>query len=105
MNRPAVLGVLFGAAIGTAYAASQWWEWRRREKAAPPRTVTALLPAAVARLVFLVLACALAIRFTEADKYWLTGSLAAAYSLLLIWQLKRMCTRRQRVPHEPRHHA
>ena len=90
MNKPALLGVVLGAAIGGVYIALQRMELRRRDATIQPRGVVALVPGAVARLVFLVVAWWLAFQFTEADRYWLTGSLAVAYSLPLVWQLKQM---------------
>jgi len=95
MNKPAVLGLVLGAVIGGAYVALQRAELRRKEATIQPRGVLSLVPGAMARLAFLVVAWWLAFQFTEADKYWLTGTLAVAYSLPLIWQLKRMSAKKE----------
>ncbi len=84
------LGLVLGGAIGFVYITLQRWELRRRNATIQPRGVWVLVPGAVGRLLFVVVAWWLAFRFTPADKYWLTGSLAAAYSLPLIWQLREL---------------
>ncbi|MCX7886137.1 MAG: hypothetical protein N3B01_02615 [Verrucomicrobiae bacterium] len=95
MNRAAGLGLVFGVVIGGAYALLQWLESRRREVSAdPPRSAWSLVPGAMARLAFVVVACGCVVSFTEADKYWLTCSLAGAYSVGLAWRLKRTCRRK-----------
>lgn len=90
MNKSAVLGLVLGAVIGGVYVALQRLELRRKDAAIQPRGVWALVPGAVARLAFLVVAWWLAFQFTDADKYWLTGALVVSYSLPLVWQLKQM---------------
>ena len=90
MDRPAILGLVFGAAIGAVYIALQRWELRRKNAMVQPKGVLPLIPGAVGRLVFVVVAWWLVFKFTEADKYWLTGSLFVAYSLPLLWQLKEL---------------
>jgi len=90
VTTPAVLGVMLGAIIGGVYIALQRIELRRKNATIQPRGVIVLVPGAVGRLVFLVVAWWLAFQFTTADKYWLTGSLAVSYSLPLVWQLKQM---------------
>lgn len=90
MNKPAVLGLVLGAAIGGVYIALQRMELRRKDATIQPRGVVSLIPGAVGRLAFVVAAWWLAFQFTPADKYWLTGSLAVSYSLPLVWQLKQM---------------
>jgi hypothetical protein len=52
--------------------------------------VGVLVPGAVGRLLFVVVAWWLAIRFGGADKYWLTGALAATYTAPLLIQLKQL---------------
>jgi len=86
---PALLGVLFGIIIGGIYITLQRWELRRKDAALQPHGVMALVPGAVGRLVFLVVAWWLAFRFTEADKYWLTGALVVTYTAPLLVQLKQ----------------
>jgi multisubunit Na+/H+ antiporter MnhB subunit len=90
LDRPAVVGLVIGVAIGVVYIALQRAELRRKNAAIQPRGVWALVPGAVGRLVFLVAAWWLAFQFTVADKYWLTGGLVVAYSLPFFWQLKQM---------------
>ena len=90
LDRPAIVGLVLGAAIGTVYIALQWMELRRKNASVQPQGVWVLVPGAVGRLVFAVVAWWMAFQFTEADKYWLTGSLAVAYSLPLLWQLKEL---------------
>jgi hypothetical protein len=90
VSKPAVLGLVLGAIIGSVYIALQRLELRRKNAMIQPRGVWSLVPGAVARLVFLVVAWWLAFQFTDADKYWLTGALVVAYSAPLIWQLKQM---------------
>jgi hypothetical protein len=90
VNKSAVLGLVLGAVIGGVYVALQRLELRRKDAAIQPRGVWALVPGAVARLAFLVVAWWLAFQFTDADKYWLTGALVVSYSLPLVWQLKQM---------------
>jgi len=41
-------------------------------------------------LVFVVVAWWLVFKFTEADKYWLTGALVVTYTAPLLVQLKQM---------------
>jgi hypothetical protein len=88
LDRPAVLGIVFGVVIGGIYIILQRWELRRKSAALQPRGVLALVPGAVGRLVFVVVAWWLVFRFTEADKYWLTGALAVTYTAPLLVQLK-----------------
>ncbi|MGD0017070.1 MAG: hypothetical protein ABSC38_06115 [Verrucomicrobiia bacterium] len=90
MDRPAVLGLVFGVAIGLVYIALQRWELQRKNRITQPRGVLALVPGAVARLAFVVVALLLVFRLTDADKYWLTGSLLVSYGVLFLWQLKQM---------------
>jgi multisubunit Na+/H+ antiporter MnhB subunit len=90
LDRPAVLGLVFGVAIGAVYAALQRRELRRKNLTAQPRGALALVPGAVGRLVFAVAALGLVFWFTDADKYWLTGSLLVSYGVLFLWQLKQM---------------
>jgi len=90
MNQPQWLGLALGIVIGGVYVALQRAELRRKDTTIQPRGVLALVPGAVGRLAFLVVAWWLAFQFTSADKYWLTGALVVSYSLPLVWQLKQM---------------
>jgi len=89
-DRAALTGLLWGAAIGIIYVAFQRAELRRKNATIQPKGVRVLVPGAVGRLVFLVVAWWLVFEFTDANKYWLTGSLVVAYSLPLLWQLKEL---------------
>jgi hypothetical protein len=40
--------------------------------------------------VLLVVTLLLAVRFTSANRWWLTGSLAVSYSVPFFWQLRRI---------------
>ncbi|MBM3858477.1 MAG: hypothetical protein FJ395_02375 [Verrucomicrobia bacterium] len=95
MNKPLLLGLVLGALIGGVYVALQRADLRRKGASLPARGMLPMLLRAGARLLFLVAAWWLAFRFTEADKYWLTGTLAVAYSLPLIWQLKQMGAKKE----------
>lgn len=90
MNGPAVLGLVLGGVIGGVYIALQRAELRRKDATIQPRGIWSLVPGAVGRLAFVVMGWWVAFRFTNADKYWLTGALAVSYSLPLLWQLKEM---------------
>lgn len=95
MNKPVLLGLVLGALIGGVYIALQRADLRRRDKTIQAHGILSLLLRAAARLVFLMVAWWLAFQFTEADKYWLTGTLAVAYSLPLVWQLKQLWVKRE----------
>ena len=90
LDRPAVLGLLFGVVISAVYITLQRWDLRHKNRMAQPCGVLALVPGAVGRLVFAASAWGLALWFTDADKYWLTCSLLVSYGVLFLWQLKRM---------------
>ena len=89
-DRPAVLGIVFGVIIGGANAVLQIRELRRKNKQLQPKGVNVLIPGAVARIVFVVVAWWVAFKFTEADKYWLTGALAVTYTAPLLVQMKEL---------------
>ena len=90
LDRSAVLGIVAGVIIGWFYITLQRWELRRKNAVVQPRGVVALVPGAVGRLVFLVVAWWLVFTFTAADKYWLTGALAVTYTAPLLVQLKQL---------------
>ncbi len=90
MDRPAFIGLVLGGAIGLVYCGWQLWDLRRQKKAAPTGNPVAMAPGVALRLVFVALAWWLAFRFTEADKWWLTGSLVVTYSLPLVWQMRKL---------------
>ena len=90
LNRPAILGIVFGVLIGGVNAALQIHELRGKGRATQPRGVYALIPGAVGRLVFVVVAWWLAFELAGADRYWLTGALAVTYTAPLLVQLKQL---------------
>jgi hypothetical protein len=90
LDCPAVLGIVFGVIIGGIYIALQRWELRKKNAMLQPRGVVTLVPGAVGRLAFLVVAWWLIFNFTEADKYWLTGALVVTYTAPLLVQLKQL---------------
>jgi hypothetical protein len=90
LDRPAILGMVFGVLIGGVSVALQIYELRLKGRVLQPKGVSVLIPGAVGRLVFVVVAWWLAFKFTEADKYWLTGALAVTYTAPLLVQLKQL---------------
>lgn len=90
LDRPAILGVIFGVLIGGVNAAFQIHELRLKSQAEQPKGVSVLIPGAVGRLLFVVVAWWLAFEYTEANKYWLTGALAVTYTAPLLVQLKQL---------------
>jgi hypothetical protein len=89
-GRSEILGIVFGVLIGGVSAALQIHELRLKSQVAQPRGVSVLIPGAVGRLMFVVVAWWLAFKYTEADKYWLTGALAVTYTAPLLVQLKQL---------------
>ena len=89
LDRPALLGIVYGVVIGGIYIALQRMELRQKNAATERRPVTALVPGAVGRLVFLVVGWWLVFKYTEADKYWLTGALVVTYTAPLLVQLRQ----------------
>ena len=90
LDRPAMLGIIFGVLIGGVYIALQRRDLRKKTMTIQPRGVAALAPGAVGRLVFLVAAWWLVFEFTDADKYWLTGALVVTYTAPLLVQLRQL---------------
>ena len=90
LDRPALLGITFGAMIGGVYITLQRRDLRQKNMTIQPRGVATLAPGAVGRLVFLVAAWWLVFEFTEADKYWLTGALVVTYTAPLLVQLRQL---------------
>ena len=89
-DRPAILGIVFGVLIGGVNAALQICELRLKGRVVQPKGVSVLIPGAVGRLAFVVVAWWLVFKFTDADKYWLTGALAITYTAPLLVQLKQV---------------
>ena len=90
LDRPAILGMVFGVLIGGVSVALQIYELRLKSRVLQPKGVSVLIPGAVGRLIFVVVAWWLAFKFTEANKYWLTGALAVTYTAPLLVQLKQL---------------
>ena len=90
LGRPEILGLIFGVLIGGVSAALQVRELRLKSQVMHPKGVSVLVPGAVGRLMFVVVAWWLAFEYTEADKYWLTGALAVTYTAPLLVQLKQL---------------
>jgi len=90
LDRPAILGIVCGVLIGGVYIALQRRELRRKSETIQPRGVVALAPGAMGRLVFLVVAWWLVFKFTDADKYWLTGALVVTYTAPLLVQVRQL---------------
>ena len=90
LDEPAILGIVFGALIGSVNAALQINELRRKSSLLQPKGVRVLVPGAAGRLAFVVVAWWLAFQLTPADKYWLTGALAVTYTAPLLVQLKQL---------------
>ena len=67
LDQPAILGIVFGALIGGVHAALQIVELRQRNRTMQLKGVGVLIPGAVGRLLFVVVAWWLAIRFAGAD--------------------------------------
>ena len=89
LDRPALLGIVFGVLIGGVSIALQIWELRQKNRTVQPKGVTVLIAGAVGRLVFVVAAWWAAFEFTAADKYRLTGALFVTYTAPLLVQLKQ----------------
>lgn len=86
MDASAWFGLALGAAVGGGYALWQGWALRHESRAAPSAH---LLAGTALRMALLVATLLLAARFTPANRWWLTGSLAVSYSVLFFWQLRR----------------
>lgn len=90
MDRPAILGLVLGGAIGLIYCGWQLWDLRRQKQASPAGNPLAMAPGAALRLAVVAVAWWVAFQYTAADKWWLTGSLVVTYSLPLVWQVRKL---------------
>ncbi len=90
LDRPAMLGIVFGVLIGGVYIILQRRDLRQKNTTVQPRGVAGLLPGAAGRLAFLIAAWWLVFEFTDADKYWLTGALVVTYTAPLLVQLRQL---------------
>ena len=90
LDRPVVAGIIYGALIGMTSAYLQIRELRQKSQTTGTLGVGRLVPGAMGRLLFAGVALWVAFKFTEADKYWLTGALVVSYSAPLFVQLVQM---------------
>jgi hypothetical protein len=90
LDRPAVLGLVWGIIIGGVYITLQRAGLQRKTPPTEPRGMVGMVPGAIGRLVLLVVAWWAVFRFTDADKYWLTGALFVTYTAPLLWQVKQL---------------
>ena len=89
VDRPAVVGMICGALIGATCAWLQIRELRKKSGGTGAPGVVQLVPGAMGRLGFAGVALWVAFKFTEANKYWLTGALVVSYTAPLLAQLKQ----------------
>jgi len=79
------LGLATGAVIGGFYGAWQVLDMKRRLANPQRRWFTGV----VLRLVLLLGAVFVVLTFLKVDRYWLIVGLAAAYTVPLLWGLKK----------------
>jgi hypothetical protein len=98
MDNSAWLGLVLGMAIGGAYAWLHLWSLKRslvrQQQGQPPKPVQQML-AGVARVVGFFVAAFLVLQYTNANKWWLMGSIAVAYSVPFFWKLKDMVSQKK----------
>ena len=92
MNFAAWLGLGLGAVIGVICGLWQAVDMRRSARTGPG--VSAGI-STVLRLVFLMVAMLAAARYGGANKYWLAGSAALAYSAVFGWNLKQVLPKKK----------
>ena len=90
LDRPAIVGIACGIIIGATCAALQIRELRQKSRDFRTPGIGRLVPGAMGRLVFAGVALWIAFKFTEADKYWLTGALVVSYTAPLLALLKQL---------------
>ena len=90
MSRADVIGLVCGLVIGLGFGLWHVVDLQRRQKGLIGWQTVAV---SALRLTLMMVALLAALTWTEANKYWLTGSLAVAYSVPLFWKLKRLTTR------------
>ena len=89
LDRSAIIGIACGALIGVTSAYLQIRELRQKSRDKSAFGVGRLVPGAMGRLLFAGVALWVTFRFTEANKYWLTGALVVSYTAPLLAQLKQ----------------
>ena len=95
MEREAWLGLILGVGIGAVYVLAQWLELRKKAQLAEAKGPAVLLFGAFFMITFLAGALLAAWKWTDANKYWLTGSLALTYTLWLFWRMKQLLSGRK----------
>jgi hypothetical protein len=90
LGRPAILGIIFGVLIGGIYIVLQRHKLRQTPDTQRVGGVVTLVPGALGRLAFLVVTWWLVFKFTDADKYWLTGALVVTYTAPLLVQVREL---------------
>ena len=90
LDRSAFVGIACGVLIGATCAVLQIRELRQKSRETGAPGVGRLVPGALGRLVFAGAALWVTFKFTEADKYWLTGALIVSYTAPLLAQLRRL---------------
>jgi hypothetical protein len=98
MSTSILLGITLGLVIGGAFAWLQLQALRRNELIARQQQLPTLLkqlPSSGARVAFLLIALVLVQVFVPAaNKWWLTGGLAAGYGVPFLWRLLQMAQRK-----------
>jgi hypothetical protein len=79
MEQSAVLGLVSGVAIGVVYGLLQR---RGLGKGPAPYKVSGAFIGATLRLLGLMVAVLLVLKFTEADRLWLVGGLMVSYGVV-----------------------
>ena len=91
MNTSVVWGLILGLVIGGAFAWLQLQALRRNELLEKRQELPTLLkqiPGSGARVAFLLVALVLVqVLVPAANKWWLTGGLAAGYGVPFLWRL------------------
>lgn len=87
------MGLIAGVTIGATYVLLHLRELKRKEQRVPTEGPVVLLWGAVARMVYLVTALAAAMNCTEADRYWLVGSVGAVYGIWFSLRMRQLLSR------------
>lgn len=90
LDRSAIIGIACGALIGATCAVLQIRELREKSRVTGTPGVGRLVPGAVGRLLFAGVALWVTFKFTDANKYWLTGALVVSYTAPLLVQLQKL---------------